>query len=217
MTPTFRQNFKNLIPQILLATRLKQGANNSNSLLLTFDDGPDPAVTPKVLSLLKEYDARAVFFIVGRRIEKSPHLLSTIKKEGHELGNHTYIHLNQGEPGFLEYWRDIRQCQNLIQHHCGYRPKLFRAPSGHISPTSLMVSHLAGLRPVNWSVGVKDWKCRSKTDAQKAAIKIIKNAKFRDIILLHDDNPYVVDILKIVLPYFQAKGFDLTSGYDYLI
>ena len=216
MPSAFRQMIKSLIPQMLLITRLSRNAGQNNSLLLTFDDGPDPDVTPKVLSLLKRFDARAVFFTVGRRIEKCPHLLAAIKNDGHELGNHTYIHLNQREPGFLQYWQDLRRCQDLIQHHCGYSPKLFRAPSGHISPTSLIASRLAGLRSVNWSLGVKDWQCRSKSDAHKAADQIIQFVKPRDIVLLHDDNPYVVDILQIVLPFLKSKGFELASGCNYL-
>lgn len=217
MTPNFRQMVKNLIPQVLLVTRLNQGANNSNSLLLTFDDGPDPEITPKVLSLLNEYDARAVFFVVGHRIKNGPHLLSAIHESGHELGNHTYIHLNQGEPDFFVYWRDLKRCQNLIQQYTGKLPVLFRPPSGRISPKSLLASRLVGLRAVNWSLGVKDWQCRSMTEAKAAANKIIQSAKPRDIILLHDDNPYVVDILQFVLPYFKSEGFDLASGREYLI
>jgi peptidoglycan/xylan/chitin deacetylase (PgdA/CDA1 family) len=211
----FQAGMKALIPRQWLVRKLPLQA--ANSVLLTFDDGPHPEVTPEVLKRLEKYKARAIFFIPGRRIEKAPYLLKVIREQGHLIGNHTYIHSNESQPWFLEYWRDLVRCQKIIEQHEGERPSLFRPAGGRISFTTLTVPQLMGLRTVIWSLEAEDWRCRSIDEAREAGQQLIRKVTSGDIVLLHDDNPYVLNILDALLPSIQSYQYDLFSGIDCLL
>ncbi len=210
MIRTIRAGVKNLIPRSLLIRSLPAPAGDR--LLLTFDDGPDPAVTPAVLDRLQAFDARAVFFVVGRLAEACPDLLARIRDEGHVLGNHTYTHNNERDPPFREYKRDVARCQDVVRRATGITPALFRPPKGHLSPVSLLVPRLLGLRTVNWTLGVRDWACRSGEAAMTAAALLEEQAAPGQIVVLHDDNRYLPEILDKVLPVFRNRGYDLASA-----
>jgi peptidoglycan/xylan/chitin deacetylase (PgdA/CDA1 family) len=207
-----REWFKRLIPESLLKRDL--GATAANRVLLTFDDGPDPDVTPAVLSRLQAYGARAIFFVVGRRVAASPATLKLIREAGHRIGNHSYAHANSGDPWFGDYLDDLKRCQAIVHQAVGEPPSLFRPPKGHLSFTSLVAPRLIGLSTVNWSMNVRDWSCRTEEQARTAAISLADGTRPGDIILLHDDNRFVIQILDFVLPRFAAKGFDLHSAVD---
>ncbi len=205
---------KAIIPSALLVRRLSAG--HGRRILLTFDDGPDPEVTSAVLTRLEAHDARAVFFVVGRRAARVPHLLKLIQEKGHVIGNHSFAHNNDGDPWALDYFHDMRRCQDLVQEHTQARPSLFRPPRGHVSLKSLILPRLLGLRTVNWSLNVRDWKCRTREEALVAAEQLVREAAPGQIVLLHDDNPRVLDILDYVLPLLKSRGFDLRTGIDLL-
>ena len=214
MSSLLRRRIKRMLPRSLLVQQLDQGT--SNCVLLTFDDGPHPEFTPSVLARLEAYKTRAVFFVIGRRIEKAPYLLRQIQERGHEIGNHTYTHPNSRQPWFLPYWQDLLRCQSIIEKQTGKRPKLFRPPGGRISLTSLLAPRLLGLRTVTWSLGVNDWRCHTTYEARQAARKILNKITAGDIILLHDDNPYGLEILDIILPEIRKREYDLFSGGSFL-
>ncbi|HET9368892.1 MAG TPA: polysaccharide deacetylase family protein, partial [Vicinamibacterales bacterium] len=208
------------IPRSLLVRRLP-GAAAANAVLLTFDDGPHPEVTPAVLDRLAAHRARAVFFIVGKRIRRAPHLLDRIQREGHVIGNHSLLHRagyvraeNGRTPTFTEYYRDCVRCQAVLERRAGRRPTLFRPPGGRLTPTSVVVPKLIGLSCMTWSIEVQDWAFRSAEQAQAGARRLIDGIQPRDIVLLHDDNRFVVDLLDAALPALTAKGFDLASGIE---
>lgn len=206
------------IKSTLLSTIITQKLSGvySSSVLLTFDDGPDPQITPKVLELLKSYGVRAVFFTVGQRIEKAPEVLKMIQDQGHVIGNHTYIHSNERQPRFFAYWGDILRCQSLIEEQTGKRPKLFRPPGGRISFTSLLVSRLTRLRTIMWSLGVEDWRCRTSEEAHLIGEHLIQILAPGDIVLLHDDNPCILIILDILLPEIKSRKLDHYSAIEFL-
>jgi len=201
---------KNHIPKQLLITSLVK--NSTDRVLLTFDDGPHPEVTDQVLVLLKKHNVKAVFFIPGRRIARAPYLLSRIIKDGHEIGNHSYIHSRDKQPLLIHYIKDLIKCQREIERYSGMKPKLFRPPKGIISPTTLLSSVIVGLRTITWSLDVRDWQCKSKNDAVTASWKLLQMVKAGDIILLHDDNPCVIDILEIILPELKKRGLNISDA-----
>jgi len=168
--------------------------------LFTFDDGPHPEVTPAVLDLLAEFGLTAIFFIVGNRIPRAPHLLRRILAEGHQIGNHTFHHPLDCIPPLPAYFRDIQQCQATLEQHTGMRPTLFRPPLGALTPASLLAPRLARLRTMLWSVDVEDWRLRNDHDAIEAGHRLACSASAGDIVLLHDDNPCVVRVLETALP-----------------
>lgn len=200
---------KSLMPDSFLMTRLAD--TSQKAILLTFDDGPDPDVTPRVLELLEKYNAKAIFFIPGRRIERAPHVLAEIIKQGHLIGNHTFLHSNGKQPGFVQYWRDVKKCQKMILNECGVAPYFFRPPCGVVSLTTLFAPKLVGLQVMNWSLDVRDWRFKSKQDAIAAADELIDKVKLGDIILLHDDNKHVIHLLQIILPALAREDYVLHS------
>jgi peptidoglycan-N-acetylglucosamine deacetylase len=212
--PGIRERIKDCIPRNLLIRDL--GSDPGNRVLLTFDDGPNPEVTPAVLDRLDTHDVRSVFFVVGRLAAAAPEILRDIHARGHHLGNHSYWHANDGDPWFLAYLRDLRRCQALVQRETGVTPRLFRPPKGHLSPTSLSTPRLLGMRLVNWSTNVRDWACRSQEQALAAAEQLVRLTKPGDIVLLHDGNRFVIDILDYALPKFVASGLDLRTAVDRL-
>jgi peptidoglycan/xylan/chitin deacetylase (PgdA/CDA1 family) len=177
----------------------------ADGILLTFDDGPHPEVTPAVLDLLAKYSIKAVFFIVGNRISMAPRLLPRILAEGHVIGNHTYRHPLDGTPALPAYLRDVRECQAILHQHTGVSPTLFRPPLGSLTLASLLAPRLAGLRTMLWSVDVDDWRLRTKPAAVNAGHRLAHAAKPGDIVLLHDDNPCVIDVLETALPVLNSR------------
>jgi peptidoglycan/xylan/chitin deacetylase (PgdA/CDA1 family) len=198
----------------LLGRRRTIGARNT--VLLTFDDGPDPHVTPEVLDRLKEYDARAIFFVVGSRINRAPHLLERIRGEGHLIGNHTYAHRLDKDPGLALYLRDVRHCQTLIEELTGDAPRFFRAPMGRRSLGALLSPSLLGLRHVLWSFDSDDWTLRDEKSAVRCAQRLCSSVTQGDIVLFHDDNPWVLILLDRLLPHLKTRGIDLHSAIGQL-
>jgi peptidoglycan/xylan/chitin deacetylase (PgdA/CDA1 family) len=214
MNPTLRERVKTLIPRALVTRDLGGSAGTQPRLLLTFDDGPDPLVTPQVLERLDAFHARAVFFVVGRRADAAPELVRQIRDRGHRIGNHTYSHPNDGDPPFRTYLADVRRCQDVVRRCTNTTPELFRPPKGHLSLTSLTVPKVVGLRTINWSLNVRDWACRTAEQAVDAGRQLETRAASGQIVLLHDDNIFVLDLLDYVLPRLRARGFDLRSALD---
>jgi peptidoglycan-N-acetylglucosamine deacetylase len=205
---------KKSIPRFLLTSRLRQ--SDLPYILLTFDDGPDPETTPSVLERLRLYNVRSVFFIPGCRIHKAPHLLSKILEDGHIIGNHSYIHSNNKQPGFLEYVKDLKKCQKEIEQHTGISPDVFRPPGGRLSIESLLIPQLLNMRTVTWSLDVEDWKCRVPEKANECAREILRSITPGDIVLLHDDNHLILHILDMILPVLIDRKYDLSGGIDLL-
>ncbi|HEY3102082.1 MAG TPA: polysaccharide deacetylase family protein [Pyrinomonadaceae bacterium] len=209
-------NTKLAIKQSLTWARLNGSLNDA--VLFTFDDGPHPYSTPVVLELLKQYNARAIFFIVGARIQRAPHLLKTILDEGHALGNHSYTHPLEKQHWLGAYVRDLLRCQQAIEDLTRHRPRFFRPPLGTFSLTSLAAPRLIGLRTVLWSASANDWGLKSSTQARAAADalseKLLQKPNRNDIVLMHDDHPYIGQILETLLPKLAAQRCNFSSALD---
>ena len=212
-------HLKTLLPRDLVVQRLRSTAPG---VLLTFDDGPHREVTPGVLERLDKYNAKAVFFVIGRRVQDAPQVLEQVQAGGHLIGNHSYLHedryvrANERPVKFTEYYQDIKRCQTVIRSHTGKQPLLFRPPGGRLTPVTVFVPKILGLRCVTWSQETEDWRFRSAREAQLGAAALANATKPRDILLLHDDNPYVLDLLDFLLPTLAHCRTDLASGVEYL-
>lgn len=153
---------------------------------LTFDDGPDPSYTPVVLDVLKKYDARATFFILGIRAEKHPDIIKRMAREGHEVGNHSYSHRDFGKKDDTDYMlMEIRRANDIIYRLSGQKSVLFRPPGGYLSNALIDLVKKEKLTIAYWSYiqDTKDWKGSS---AESIANHLIKNIKPGQIIILHD-------------------------------
>ena len=157
---------------------------------LTFDDGPNPDATPRILDALAERGTHATFFILGRHAERWPSLVRRVAEEGHTIGNHGWFHrkLHFKSPTYVR--DDLTRGTQAIVDACGVRPSLFRAPHGFRSPWVTAIAASLGQRTVGWSLGVWD---SDRPGADVIARRTIEGAKPGSILLLHDGDGYDPD------------------------
>lgn len=152
-------------------------------LYLTFDDGPHPICTAKLLDLLHQYNVKATFFVVGKFAEENPGLVVRMKDEGHVIGLHSYAHRSAMIQWAGSVRRDMDRCVRVLQD-LGIQAKYYRPPWGHVNWFTLRQLQLRGLEKVLWDVMAEDWK--SDTDEEEIQYKLLKRTQPGDIICLHD-------------------------------
>ena len=130
---------------------------------ITFDDGPSPDTTPRVLDALRDADARATFFILGRHAEQHPKIVERMVREGHEIANHTYSHGILVFAGAREITRELLRTHRLLLASGAPPPRLFRAPHGFRNPVVVRVARRLGYRVVGWTKGCSTPRCRAPT------------------------------------------------------
>ncbi len=148
-----------------------------NELFLTFDDGPTPEVTPWVLSILKEYNAKATFFCVGKNVEEYPDLYQQILNDGHSVGNHSYSHLKGWRTSNKGYVDSAKKAGQIIQSN------LFRPPYGQIRPKQISVLKQY-FKIIMWDVMSKDYS--KKVDEETCLNNVLDYAESGSIIVFHD-------------------------------
>jgi peptidoglycan/xylan/chitin deacetylase (PgdA/CDA1 family) len=150
---------------------------------LTFDDGPSPTWTPKILDELKKANIRATFFMLGEHVAKYPEVARRVAQEGHEIGNHTYDHhvLLYYKPE--ELVKEIKDAERIIQEATGRTTRYFRPPKAWLTAQEKKTIEELGYKVILWSLNSKDWV----TFDDKYIVKYIaRNVKSGDIILFHD-------------------------------
>ncbi|WP_285662865.1 polysaccharide deacetylase family protein [Actinorhabdospora filicis] len=157
----------------------------SNAVALTFDDGPDPNWTPKVLGKLREYGVKATFCLVGKNADAYPELVQEIVRDGHTLCNHSWSHdLELGKKSREEIRKDMQKTNDAIHRAVpGEDIAYFRHPGGNWTNNAIDIASELGMKSLNWNVDPKDWE---KPSAKKIADRVITNTKVGSIVLLHD-------------------------------
>jgi peptidoglycan/xylan/chitin deacetylase (PgdA/CDA1 family) len=200
--------------QLFGPTRRK--TERGRTLALTFDDGPNPAVTPRLLDLLDRYDARATFFLIGRHVRACPELAAEIALRGHTLGNHTDTHPNLFWLSRTQILGELRRCAASILEATGQRTTIMRPPYGVRAPQVHAAAREARLDPpIMWSKTARDWVPQpvARLTQRLAAVRA------GDIVLLHDgfhralggDRQQTVHALEHWLPRWKAQGLDFVS------
>lgn len=198
-------------------TRLPASAAAQGWVALTFDDGPDPAVTPQVLDLLDRYQAKASFFCIAAAVQQHPDLVREIIARGHSVENHSHSH----SPLFA-FWgsgrmrQDIEQLQQAVQGITGTWPRFFRPTAGFRNPLLDGVLARTGLYLVMWTRRGFDTRCRS---AHTVRERLLRGLRAGDILLLHDGNaarteqgePLVLAVLPAVLQALQAQNLQAVT------
>lgn len=161
----------------------RRGTAEFKVVALTFDDGPDPAYTPAILDILKEYNVPATFFMVGRHVEQYPGLARRIADEGHTLGNHTWSHRSL-VPLSVDYTRsEIMRSHEMIEQVTGVTPKYFRPPRGVYSAFALDLLRKEGYTTVLWNLTSQDW---AELPARRIAAQVLNRTGPGSILLFHD-------------------------------
>lgn len=188
--------------------------NSGMKIALTFDDGPHPYLTPKILDILKKYKVHATFFLVGENVKNYPNLAERILKEGHEIGNHTYTHGRVSERSFFEMRKEIELCESSIYEQTDYKTKIFRPPEGFLDDKIRALSKEMDYSVILWNIDTKDWAHESP-----AAIcrNITDHISPGSIILMHDyisfDSP-TPEALELFLPILLERGYQFSVVSD---
>ena len=174
---------------------------DEKKIFLTFDDGPHPIITPKIIDLLRRYDAKATFFCIGRNVEANKDIFNMILKEGHSVGNHTYNHDRGWKTSTKDYIESVERANEHINSN------LFRPPHGRIKYSQIRALQQK-YKIITWTVISYDWdKSITSDDCYN---NIIKNADSGSIIVFHDSEKAINNMLPAlekVLKYYKSKGF----------
>ena len=190
-----------------------------NTVALTFDDGPNPALTPRLLRLLDEHHIRATFFLIGRYVRECPSLVQEIAAAGHTIGNHTDTHPNLFWLTSSRIAEELSRCQDAIEQACGQRPVWMRPPFGYRGPHLFPVVRRVGLRGVvMWSRMAWDWKPQP---IEKMVYRL-RRVRGGDIVLLHDgdhrhqrgDRNITLESLDYWLPLWLSSGLQFVTLDD---
>jgi peptidoglycan/xylan/chitin deacetylase (PgdA/CDA1 family) len=193
-------------------TRLAAPAIRRREVCLTFDDGPDPAVTPRVLELLDRYHAKASFFCIGEKAAAHPDIVREIARRGHSIENHSYRHSHAfAFYGLGRLRREVALAQRAIIAICGQAPVFFRAPAGFRGVLLDAVLADIGLRYVSWTRRGYD---AVSSDPASILRRLTRGLAAGDVLLLHDGasartrdgEPVVLAVLPALLDQVVARG-----------
>jgi peptidoglycan-N-acetylglucosamine deacetylase len=157
-SPTVVANLK--IAEIAQAAKIefiKSGPPEGNRIALTFDDGPTPGVTDRILDELKRRKLHATFFMIGERIAAAPDLARRVLAEGHEVGNHTFTHPNLTTLPDAQVDEEIQKTQDIMGEALNHRAAWFRPPYGALRQNQAVIPAKRGLGIALWSVDSEDW------------------------------------------------------------
>jgi peptidoglycan-N-acetylglucosamine deacetylase len=206
--------------------------NWPNKLAITFDDGPNPAITPKLLDLLAKHKAHATFFVIGKFVRECPDLTREILAREHALGNHTDTHPNLFLCGHEKTSEELRRCTEAIHQAAGIAPHWFRPPFGFRSPWLNGIVKRQGMRTVMWTLIPGDWRVkpvewlvnRMNPIAEHARKKLPPGTGYGggmtgDILCLHDGNhrhlngerAHTVAALEYWLPRWSDLGLEFVT------
>jgi len=189
--------------------RLPDSAAQRGEIALTFDDGPDPLLTPQVLDLLDRHHAKASFFCVGERAVAYPELTREIARRGHSVENHSYHHRHSfAFLGLFRLRREVDAAQESLAAITGRRPAFFRAPAGFRSPFLDPVLAALGLRYVSWTRRGFD---ATGSDPDRILKRLTRGLAAGDLLLLHDRAPIVLKVLPELLRGAEALGLKSVS------
>jgi len=178
---------------------------------LTFDDGPHPVHTARLLDALAELHAPATFFVVGRDVDANPALVARIAHDGHELGNHTYRHRYLPLARSRSVEHELRATDRAIARAAGVVPKLARPPWGGRSLRNVRVFRRLRKRLVLWDVNSFDWKGKP---AGEIVARVLERARGGSIVLLHearDGGETTIEAVRLLVPALRARGFELVT------
>lgn len=172
---------------------------------LTFDDGPSPANTTRLLSILRQRGVLATFFVVGKNAAAYPQVLRAIQADGHEIGNHSYSHPVLSKMPLNAVYDEIRRTDAAIERATGQLPHTFRPPYGALTAAQRSAVYRDfGYPTIMWSVDPLDWK---RPGSAAVASRIIKGTRAGSIILAHDIHAATVDAIPAVMDDLLARGY----------
>jgi peptidoglycan/xylan/chitin deacetylase (PgdA/CDA1 family) len=181
---------------------------NAQQVALTFDDGPSPAYTGRILGTLKRYRVKATFFVVGKKAADFSDLLKQIADAGEEIGNHTYYHSPITWLSPRKMLNELADTNRVIGNITGREVTLFRPPNGRFSQARLKTLEHAGYRVVLWSVNADDFYHSDSGMRSPDSIdhRVLSRVRGGDVILLHDSEETIAALPKMIQA-LKKRGF----------
>lgn len=174
-------------------------------IALTFDDGPNPATTNKILNALQKHEGHATFFVLGSRAQYYPETIKRMLKEGNEVGNHSWDHPLLTRLSNEKAYQEINDTQEMIEKISGHLPVHLRPPYGGINDS---IRSLSNLKVSLWDVDPEDWKYKNK---QKIVNHVMSHAGDGKIVLMHDIYATSADAAEEIIKKLKAKGYQLVT------
>ncbi|GGU39881.1 hypothetical protein GCM10010244_77580 [Streptomyces coeruleorubidus] len=185
-------------------------SGRGRTMVLTFDDGPDPRYTPDILDTLAEYDVRAMFFVCGEMAADSKKLLARMADEGHVVGNHTWSHPLLTRLTRRQIRSQLERTCDVIEEAYGERPEWFRAPYGAWNRAAFQLGAELGMEPLGWTLDTLDWT----SPGTRSIVRRVENGAAPGVVVLaHDaggDRSQSVRALRRYLPELLDSGYHVT-------
>lgn len=208
--PVYNQRLRN--PDINLPARFNtsqvthnKGLQNTPYVAMTFDDGPHPQNTPRLLDILRARNIKATFYVIGRNVDRYPQIARRIVAEGHEIGNHTYTHRKLTTLSDAQVRQEMSKTQNSIGKATGVRPATMRPPYGalHTRQRKEVFSEF-GYPTILWSVDPEDWR---RPGVAVVRSRLVNRAHNGAILLAHDLHAPTVDAMPGTFDSLLGKGY----------
>ncbi len=177
-------------------------------IAMSFDDGPSPSLTPRLLDILKQRGIKVTFFVIGQNVEHAPGIVARAAAEGHEIGNHTWDHPALTKLSDARVQEEVNNTSDAIFKAIGKKPTLLRPPYGAVNPRVHRLIDQDGMKVVLWSVDPNDWKRPGSAVVER---RILAGAKPGAIILSHDIHPGTIEAMPATLDALLAKGYKFVT------
>ena len=184
------------------------GSGRYKNVCLTFDDGPNPTYTPRILQILKEKKVRATFFLIGQHAQQHPDLVKKIYESGHELGDHTFSHVELPKVPSDKIKQELETTRSIVESAAGAKIFLFRPPWGIFDGRSLAEIAMRKFDAVLWSVDSRDW---SRPGIAQIKANVLEKVGNGSIILFHDDHDQIVQALPEIILKLQEQGYQFIT------
>ncbi|MFF4249675.1 polysaccharide deacetylase family protein [Streptomyces sp. NPDC001663] len=185
-------------------------SGRGRTMVLTFDDGPDPRYTPAILDTLAEYEVRAMFFVCGEMAVDNQDLLARMADEGHVVGNHTWSHPLLTRLTRARIRSEMKRTSDVIEEAYGERPQWFRAPYGAWNRAAFQLGAEMGMEPLAWTVDTEDWT----TPGTRTIVRRVAHGAAPGVVVLSHDaggnRSQSVRALRRYLPYLLDSGYHIT-------
>lgn len=196
-----------LLPASSQAAVYHSVQTDGKRIALTFDDGPHPSQTYRILDILDRYQVKATFFMIGVNVQNYPDVAKEVISRGHEVGNHTFSHKHMKNLDEASLAKELGSCEDILEELCEYHPHLFRPPEGVLNAYVEHCSEWGDYTLILWSVDTRDWEVKN---AHVIAERVFSAVQPGDIVLMHD---YVAqsktpEALEMILPRLLALGYE---------
>jgi peptidoglycan/xylan/chitin deacetylase (PgdA/CDA1 family) len=182
---------------------------SGNHIAITFDDGPHPQNTPRLLDMLRARNIKATFYVIGRSVELYPQVVRRTVAEGHEIGNHSHTHRLLSKLGDDELRQEMARCRDAVGRAAGVQPRTMRPPYGGLRQRQRELVHAEyGYPTILWSCDPLDWK---RPGASVVSSRILAGTSAGGIVLAHDLHAQTVDAMPAAFDGLLRRGFKFVT------